>query len=943
MRSLRQPAVLISLLFALSFVTLVGAQTRGSVAGRVADTTAKGIAGALVQLLGTGFATHTRDDGSFRLDNVPVGSYRLRAARLGFAPDSAAVTVARGASADVNLQLHLLAVSLRSILVVAHRMGETKAAALDRQQGADNLLTVLSGDEIRALPNGNAAEAAGRMPDVSIERDEGEGKFVQVRGTEPRLSNVTVDGSHVPGTEKGDRIVKLDDVPSDILGAIEVSKTLTADMDADAIGGSVNLVTKSPDGPPRGYAALQYGRISLLSHDVTQGSLTYGGRFGANDKVGILIGGSVDRNNRVINDVEPSWSVDSTGRSVPVEWSQRDYTYYRTRTGVGGSFDYRFSDHSTVFLKGLWSLFKNHGTRYVYDIATDADSAGSGTSGYGTGATLTREVQGRTPTEQLWGLTAGGLQESGAWRIDYAANFAGTGQAVNDYRSSPYVYSGTGGNSLTFRYDASNSEMPRYQYLDSADAASANTPGNYALVGYDASNGLTTGRDLGGQFSAQRAYAMGAHPAALKLGLRLRDEAKDYTRNNVSFADTTGQPYMMAQSVSSFSDPEFYSSLASGFVLGPVPDLAMTNQWEDAHPPAFEEQTDPVRNALGTFNGSERIYAAYAMNTVDYGRLRINVGLRIEATHSAYTGHSAATDTTGTTTVSPVDGSQNYSDVFPSAQLRYAADHNTNIRIAVTRGIARPHYSDIAPHLEGNLGAIYQHQYSNLSAGNPNLRPERSWNYDLLVERFLPSGGGVVSGGVFYKSLSDVILERNFIYDGPVTEFVGYYGTQPQNGGSGHLAGFEADWVQHFPFLHGILAGVGFDVNWTHTSSKVLVDPASGRTAPLLRQAPDIANAALLYDHGLVSARFAWTYNGAYIGAYGDGSATADGDNYFYQHSQIDASVIYNMTPTVQLQLQGLDLNDAQFGFFQGTTAHRYSVQREYYGRTVYLGAKYGF
>ena len=117
----------------------------------------------------------------------------------------------------------------------------------------------------------------------------------------------------------------------------------------------------------------------------------------------------------------------------------------------------------------------------------------------------------------------------------------------------------------------------------------------------------------------------------------------------------------------------------------------------------------------------------------------------------------------------------------------------------------------------------------------------------------------------------------------------------------------------------------------------------SGRWYRGGRQAPDIANAALLYDHGPVSARFAWTYNGAYIGAYGDGSATADGDNYFYQHSQIDGSIIYNVTPDVQVQLQALNLNDAQFGFFQGTTDRRFSVQREYYGRTFYFGAKYGF
>jgi TonB-dependent receptor len=484
-----------------------------------------------------------------------------------------------------------------------------------------------------------------------------------------------------------------------------------------------------------------------------------------------------------------------------------------------------------------------------------------------------------------------------------------------------------------------------YQYVSPAEAARATNPANFLLSGYDASNGLTTGRDFGGQFSAQLAYALGgeAHPAAFKVGLRVRDETKRYTRGNLSFGDTSSTAYPLTQALSSFSDPSYYSGLASGFAMGPLPDLGITNQWENAHPTAFADQSNPVRNALASFNGSERIYAGYLMNTVDYGRLRINLGVRIEATRSAYTGHVAATDTSGTTTVTQVDGSQNYADVFPSAQLRYGFDANTNVRVAVTRSIARPNYSDLAPHLQGNTGNIYKLQYNNLRAGNPDLQPERAWNYDLLLERFLPSVGGVLSGGVFYKSISNVILDRNFIYQGPVTAFDGYYGTEPENGGSGHLTGVEANWVQHFPSLPGALAGLGFDLNWTHVSSQVLVDPASGRKAPLLRQAPDIGNAALLYDKGAVSARVAWTYNGAYIGGYGDGTATANGDNYFYAHSQIDASVIYTVSSEMQVQLQALNLNDAQFGFFQGTPDNKFNVQREYYGRTFYFGAKYGF
>jgi TonB-dependent receptor len=579
----------------------------GAIVGRVTDTTAHPTAGATIRVQNTSLATRSRDDGSFRIDHVPPGSYQLRIALLGFAPDSSTVTVRSGETAQVSAQLKPLAINLESVLITAHRMGETKAAALDRQKEADNLVTVLTGDEIRALPNFNAAEAAGRMPDVSLERDEGEGKFVQVRGTEPRLSNVTVDGVHVPGTERGDRVVKLDDVPSDVLGAIEVSKTLTADQDADAIGGSVNLVTKTPEGRPRGYIAGQFGHISLLNHDLVQGGLTYGGRFGADQKLGFLIGGSADRTNRVINDVEPAWSVDGTGRSYPVEWSQRLYDYFRSRFGVAGDLDYRFNDHSSLYLKGMWSKFQNLGNTYVYDISTNGDSAPAGVNGYGTGAALTREVYIRTPHEQLWGFKAGGHHDLNAWTIDYAANFSGTRQSSMDYRFNPFVYSPSGAASLTFKYDASNTELPRYQYVSASEQAAAFNPANYALSGYFADNGLTTGRSLGGQFDAQRAYGWGANPSTLKVGVRYRNEKKDYTQNNVSFSDTSSTLYTLNQALSGLTDPNYYQALSPGFAMGPLPEPSIAEPWENAHPQAFADQTNAVRNALATFSGREHL------------------------------------------------------------------------------------------------------------------------------------------------------------------------------------------------------------------------------------------------------------------------------------------------------------------------------------------------
>jgi hypothetical protein len=109
------------------------------------------------------------------------------------------------------------------------------------------------------------------------------------------------------------------------------------------------------------------------------------------------------------------------------------------------------------------------------------------------------------------------------------------------------------------------------------------------------------------------------------------------------------------------------------------------------------------------------------------------------------------------------------------------------------------------------------------------------------------------------------------------------------------------------------------------------------------RTSPNLANAALTYDLGPVSARAEWAYQGANITSYGDGTPTAAGDTYFYAHSQIDASLIYSLNSRTQLQIQGLNLNNAVFGFFNGTPSHDFSIQREYYERTIYMGLKYGF
>jgi TonB-dependent receptor len=232
--------------------------------------------------------------------------------------------------------------------------------------------------------------------------------------------------------------------------------------------------------------------------------------------------------------------------------------------------------------------------------------------------------------------------------------------------------------------------------------------------------------------------------------------------------------------------------------------------------------------------------------------------------------------------------------------------------------------------------------------GNPKLGPERAWNVDLEAERFLPRAG-IISVGVFYKRISDFIYTHAIPgYDTPpYNDGETYRAGQPQNGADAWLVGLETDWTQHLTFLPGAWAGLGFSANYTRLHSVALIPGDSAgewRRTSLPRQSPDLAELAALYDYGRVSARVEWSYQGANIQSYGDGTSNAaTGDQYFYAHSQVDAALQVILRRGLQLSLECENLNNAVFGFFVGTPHEHYSFQREYYGPAFLIGIKQEF
>ena len=220
------------------------AQQTAQVSGHVSDADTKEyLPGANVMLKGTGFGAATDRAGLYKIQNVPAGDYQMIVRYIGYAEQTVDVTVTAGGFVTKDVALKTDVVQLSGIVIEGLREGQNKA--LNAQKSAEKIMNVVAAEQILSFPDVNGAEALQRIPGISIQRDMGEGRFVQVRGTEARLSNMVIDGQSIPSPDNTTRQTMMDVIPADQLASIEVSKVITPDMDGNSVGGTVNLITKS--------------------------------------------------------------------------------------------------------------------------------------------------------------------------------------------------------------------------------------------------------------------------------------------------------------------------------------------------------------------------------------------------------------------------------------------------------------------------------------------------------------------------------------------------------------------------------------------------------------------------------------------------------------------------------------------------------------------------
>jgi TonB-dependent receptor len=952
----------LAVILAMGIVPSLQAQNaKGSVSGHVMDPTGAILQGAQVELQPTGTTVASNGQGAYLINSLPPGTYTITVTYVGFSLFTKVVNVTAGQVSTVDVQMEVSSQN-DQVLVTAGR-GSAEAEAINRERTADNILQVLPAEVIMSLPNANMADAIGRLPSVTLERDEGEGKYVQIRGTEPRLTNTSIDGINVASPESGVRQIKLDTIPADLVESVEINKTLQANMNADGIGGSVNLITKTAGERPTvalsgigGYTPITNGR------GVVETTGTIGQRFGSSKKLGVLVGGSYDWNGRGIDDIEPvpDLAVLSNGSSARYFGSidQREYQYYRSRWGIAGTMDYQLKPDSNIYIKGLYSDFRNFGSRWVYSLTDNTQGIqtlnGNGCATDDSGVTVAPctgvpsfNTQIRRPDFAIWSVVLGGKHVFTSSWLAWDAS-VGRSRQLQPGGDPSASFSATNLETSNCQYNLPGTTSEYLPQWTQSCYNEAYNPANFTLSSVDTlSAGKTAQLNLQGSGAYAKRYHLGSHLSTVEFGGRFRNAHK--YDDSYGVTATPNDSVSMTLFPSQFSNSNYYNG---AYPLGPNPNYQSVLAYYNANPAQFSLDSTQGGNS-GNYDLVEQVAAGYVMNTIDFSRFQLIVGVRVESTNL----RTVSWDFGGPNGNDPPPGlnfKQNgsYINVLPSASLKYILNSNTNIRAVFSEGLARPDPQDIAQALSYTFVSPTSEK-NTASLGNPNLKAELAYNGDVLFEHYL-NPFGKIEAGFFYKSLIDPIVTESFTETNftPAPGKTGtYLVTQPINAGSGWVYGFEASYIQHLTFLPGLLRGLGISANYGYTNSQANGLPGRSDHPRLLRSAPNTWNISPTYDLGPLSVRAGFSYNGAniYSYQYQDGTNGADvtagglhgpnGDTYFYPHLQIDVQGSLRLSHGFTFISYVLNTNNEVFGFYNGSS--QYMIQREYYKPTFALGMRW--
>lgn len=830
----------------------------GAVIGTINDSkTGEALPGARVMIEGTGLRTTSDDDGRYVLRQVPVGEQLVVVHFMGYNSSVQTIKVEPGEQVIHHRELVDTFREADRIFGLGRQRDEARTLTRQRESmSVSNVITSEQIDRFGSYGDYTVQDVMGRMPGVQLGR-RGESNLRGVGQMAGGMYHVLIDGQRMATTGFGDRSTDLSMIPLDQIEHIEVIKTLTPDMYADAISGIVNVRMHGSKGDKTSVTLRGGGQFTPRYFDYTGAGGRAALRLATPLSEYVSFGASVNyqKTNFGWEGLGINYGVNDFGNG-PVDIVERvsPELNFREREKVAGNA--RFNFHPTVqssyFVKGSFNVDNLQGNHQNIFFDANGDHFNPESTGregrvgnYGYTAAK-EEYEARSYT-----INAGGKNVFDLFDLSYDAGWAFSDIDQKSY-NLPFSAAALG---VDYEIDMSNRSRPLMNITNPAVREDGTV--SYALVRLE-ELGRTVQEQTHNQFTANVNLNIPYRFGSFKFGSNNLISIKDGRHTEADFR------HFQTKNLSNFRpmQNEFINVL--GHSEYRIPWMINTDDallWFRVQRHEFSRDVNKERlqSDIRRYNTTERIIAGYGMMDMSIGNLDVLVGARIEYTHSKNEGRVVEFDNDGEHLLTEtITENNDYVHLFPNAHLKYRLSDWTSLRLAYTRSIARPDFDRMAPFV------LIDWQQQLVYSGNANLEPMLSDNLDFSIDHYFRSIGHV-GAAVFHKSMSNFIIERIREFEDP-EENVWIERSYENGSETTTVYGVELSWQQNLTFLPGFLGNFGTYANYTWSRSEFELDSRE-EVVRLPGHSPHVINAALHYSQNRFSGQVSWHRTAPVLGS----------------------------------------------------------------------------
>jgi len=923
-------------LITLGITSFTWAQS-GVISGEVTDAyDGFALPGASLYIEDSNRYTVSDQNGGYQFLDVPEGTYTVYVEYIGYTTEFGEIVVESGKTARLNFQMLIGDNTLEELVIVGDFL-RGQAKALNQQKNNNNITNIISSDQVGRFPDANVGDALKRVPGITMQNDQGEARNIIIRGLSPELNSVTLNGDRIPSAEGDNRNVQMDLIPSDMISTIEVNKTLTPDMDADAIGGSVNLITRAVPGRERLSASLSGGFAPIRDKGIYNGSFIYGNRF-LDDRLGIVASGTYQTQNFGSDNIEAVWDKDDNENTYLSEMDIRKYDVQRIRRSVSLGSDYIIDDNNRLDFNIMYNWRDDRENRFrtrYRDIELQDDGTYMGSIRRETkgGIDNNRNKNARLEDQRVFNTSLKGQHLiSSKLDMDWALSYSKASEERPNERYIDFQQK-----DVLMMQDLSNPNLPL------VSAVNGENPADFKLRKITENYNYAEESELGFKLNFRTPLSViEGQKGRLRFGGRLRIKDKNRENNFFSYESIDGIGNLNEVPNQFFSGNGF--NPGSKYAPGYFAQESYLGNLDLKNPALFDEIDEPSEYLALNYEAKENIVAGYIRWDQDItDKTSVIIGARIENTSIEYTGNYVLEEEE---LAGKLENSNSYTNILPGVTVKHNFTKDFILRGAITTGLARPNYYQLAPFVSATV------EDAEIEAGNPNLKPTYATNFDLMIENYFENIG-IVSAGVFYKKLNNFIytyrngqftnqdFSDNFSgISNPIPAGERWEFTQARNGESVDVFGFEVAIQKKLDFLPGFLSNFSLFANYTFTDSKAKgITNEDGDVRDdlgLPRTAPHMLNGSLSWENDKFSARISANFTSDYLDEIGGNEFE---DAYYDKQFFLDFNAAYKITPQFRIFAEANNLTNQPLRYYQGTSNRM--KQLEYYQPRYVLGLKF--